>query len=204
MQARMLAFLGVACLTGLAAASVGSSASMSTLGITFHVPNSLSAMEARRQGTASNTEITQCVQFVFRRTRRYAGEVCASIDPDFLRDRGVTAYDSVPLHARTADRPESGLVVASAMSQYPLESFIDRPVKANGAVIDCDEGDGVLYRATASCHVAVSSLPNGKMVYSNFIVKTHTTGKAGLAVADVKRLWDSMDLGAARSAPFRQ
>ena len=167
-------------------------AALTKFGITFSVPASLYIKTSKAVNQESLNENTQCLQLFFKSTNKFAGEFCASINPDFLNDKGVASYDSIPSYARTVERPESGLIVLSPLSQYPLEPFVDKTFKSYAATVDCDEVNGPIYRATSSCHIAVSA-KNKKILYSNFIIKSHINRSTVVSIDDRKKLWTSLN-----------
>lgn len=182
----------VICLLGTTNSFASSVAELTKFGITVRVPPSLfTKMDKKAKLTTSN-DSTQCLRFFFKTTKKYAGELCASSNPDFLLDRSVISYNSIPAHARSVERPESDLMAMSPLSQYPMEPFVNQNFKSYGAIIDCDEINDAVYRATSSCHIAVATFQSGKSFYSNFIVKSHINGSARVSIEDVKILWGSL------------
>lgn len=165
---------------------------LTKLGVTAHIPPSLFIQADKKTNRESLIDGTQCLRFFFTHTKKYAGELCASSSPDFLQDRGVVSYDSIPIYARSVEKPESGLMAASPLSQYPLEPFINKDFKNYAAIIDCDEVNDPIYRPTSSCHVAVAHFDGSKVVYSNFIIGSHINKQVKLSIDDIKKLWNSL------------
>ena len=54
------------------------------------------------------------------------------------------------------------------------------------------EANEPIYRATSSCHVAISFLGNERFIYSNFVIKNHVTGADKASIKDVKILWKKL------------
>ena len=182
-------------LCAAACATAGSSKStvrFTELDIALELPPTITF---RSQDASSGGNIKsgmQCVRLLFRTTKRYAGEICASKDQDLLRDKGVVPYESIPSYARTIEKPESGWVATSPMSLYPLLNFADSAFKTLAAVTDCDDSDGPIYRATASCHVAVSGLNSGTVLYSSFLLRDPAKNKAGVSIEEIQQMWTNL------------
>lgn len=119
--------------------------------------------------------------------------MCASASQEFLRDFGVmTDRDGGPF--ADGGRGPQGVSVATGMSLYPMEVMEDFKLAHTvfGAVIDCDEAGGAVYRATSSCHVAISFLPNRRFLYSSFVLQNHVSGQVEARMHDIVDLWKSV------------
>ncbi len=133
---------------------------------------------------------TRCLKILERRTARQVGLVCRTRSPEFVADIGITpqagALDHSPQPAR-----RQAYVVATPMSLYPLQplSGIDGVLSA---IVDCDTASGAIYRATASCHVAVSDPGADEVTYSNFVWQGHMDGSGGVSEAQVVPLWRAL------------
>ena len=190
---RKIKFLPVAiCLFCANSAFACTAAELTKFGSTVHIPPSLFIKADKKTNRESSIDGTQCLRFFFTHTKKYAGELCASSSPDFLQDRGVVSYDSIPIYARSVEKPESGLMATSPLSQYTLEPFINKDFKNYAAIIDCDEVNDPIYRPTSSCHVAVAHFNSSQVLYSNFIIKSHINNKVKLSIEDIKKLWNSL------------
>ncbi len=182
----------VICLLVTTNSFAGSVAELTKFGVTVRVPPSLFTKKDKKAKLTTSNDRTQCLRFFFKATKKYAGELCASSNPDFLLDRSVISYDLIPAHASSVERSESDLMAMSPISQYPMEPFVNQNFKSYGAIIDCDEINDAIYRATSSCHIAVAAFQSGTCFYSNFIVKSHINGSARVLIEDIKILWSSL------------
>lgn len=138
---------------------------------------------------ASNYRNTECVDFSFKYSSEKIGFVCSSRDKDFIREMGITEYDLLPKGSRPTERPKSGLLVSTPMAQYEMRLFGSTKIEVNSAVVDCDTVGEANYRATSSCHVAVSSLEAPEIIYSNFVVKYNAAKKRGILLGRIKEIW---------------
>ncbi|MCT9123126.1 hypothetical protein [Cupriavidus gilardii] len=88
----------------------------------------------------------------------------------------------------------TSLHVATGMSSYAMESYkLDNLKDAiYMADVDCDEGNGPIYRAASTCNVAVTFLPDGRFLYGNFTLENHVSGKKTISKDDVIQLWKSL------------
>lgn len=137
---------------------------------------------------------TSCISFRIGNATVNAGLLCSSTSRDFLGDYGIQQGSSTSSDARTP--PSASLYVATGVSSYPM-----KPYRFDGlreivymADIDCDESGGGVYRATSTCNVAVTFLPDGRFLYGSFTLKNHVTGKKKVKKGDVIRLWKSLRL----------
>jgi hypothetical protein len=137
----------------------------------------------------SNFRDTECLDISDENTREKVGFICESSDPEFIREMGIARFDTLPARSRPAQRPESGLLVATPMKQYDMRRFIEGSRIAYGAVVDCDASEGAVYRASASCHVAVMQREDGKTVYSNFVLQNHVNKKPPISTTRIRDLW---------------
>jgi hypothetical protein len=142
----------------------------------------------------SNFRDTECFDISDEKTLEKVGLVCESSDPEFIKEMGIVSFDALPTRSRPAQRPASGLLVATPMKQYDMRQFIKGSGIAYGAVVDCDVSDGAVYRATASCHVAVMQREDGKTVYSNFVLQNHVDKKPPFSTARIRELWRPLAL----------
>jgi hypothetical protein len=142
---------------------------------------------------ASSYPGTECVDFSFKRSKVKVGFVCASKNGDFIKEMGVTDYDALPAGSRPSERPISGLLVATAMRQYEMRAFTTTEWGAASAVVDCDTDGAANYRAASSCHIAVSPLAAQEVIYSNFVLTDHTSGKRGISERRIKEIWQLLE-----------
>ena len=131
----------------------------------------------------------ECVDVVRNNTAEKLGFICVVKNNNFAQEMGVSAYDTLPIDGRPTPRPPSGLVVATPMRQYAMQSFIPGTAGVVSALVDCDTQDGPIYRATASCHVAITAPGREPTLYSNFIAANHITRKRGIPLASIRMLW---------------
>lgn len=143
-----------------------------------------------KEAFAANYPGTVCVDVSMVSTSEKLGFICRSNNKEFVSDMGISAYDSLPQGARSKQRPPTGLVVGTPMAQYDMRPFsIATKGSAAAAEIDCDTESGSTYRATATCHVAVSRLDLPMVVYSNFLLKSHTDSKPGISREQIRQIW---------------
>lgn len=160
------------------------------MGAEIPVPSALVARIAPQANGAEENR-SRCVKFSFRKDGRYAGEFCASSDPDFLASKGIVTENAIPKHSRPAEPSPSGLVATTAANLYPLKPFGSGHVQSFAATTDCDESNEAVYRPTASCHVAVATRGT-KHFYSSFIVKSETRREARVPIKDIEQVWRAL------------
>lgn len=136
---------------------------------------------------------TECVDFSFKKSSEKVGFICTSRNKDFIRDMGITEYDALPRGSRPIERPKSGLLVSTPMAQYEMRSFGPIKIEVSAAVVDCDTVGEANYRATSSCHVAVSSLDAQEVIYSNFVLKYDSTKKNGILRERIEEIWRQLE-----------
>jgi hypothetical protein len=143
-----------------------------------------------KEALAANYPGTVCVDVSMVGSGEKLGFVCRSNNKEFVSDMGISAYDSLPQGARPKQRSATGLVVGTPMAQYDMRPFA-ATIKGSAAAaeIDCDTESGSIYRARATCHVAVSRLDLPTVVYSNFVLKLHTDGKSGISHEQIRKIW---------------
>lgn len=147
----------------------------------------------RNQVLESSYRDTECIDFSFKDSKDKIGFVCSSRNRNFIREMGITEYDTLSKGSRPTERPESGLFVSTPMAQYEMRSFGSSKNQVNFAVVDCDTAGEANYRATSSCHVAVSSLDAPEVIYSNFVLKYHTAKKHGILQERIKEIWRQLE-----------
>jgi hypothetical protein len=122
-------------------------------------------------------------------TQEKVGLICESSDPEFAKEMGIVNFDTLPVRSRPPQRPASGLVVTTPTKQYDMRQFLKGSRIVYGAVVDCDTSEGAVYRATASCHVAVMQREDEKTVYSNFVLQNHVNKGPPMSTARIRDLW---------------
>lgn len=144
------------------------------------------ALSSRHAGTT-------CVSFGLPEAAQAVGLMCVSSSQEFLSDFGVMTDQDGRLFA-DGGRGTRGVSVATGMSLYSMEVMEDLKLAHTvfGAVIDCDEAGAAVYRATSSCHVAVSFLPNRRFLYSSFVLQNHVSGQGKARMHDIVDLWKSV------------
>lgn len=138
---------------------------------------------------SSNFRDTECMDISVEQTQEKAGLICESSDPEFAKEMGIVNFDTLPARSRTSPPPASGLVVTTPTKQYDMRQFLKGSRIAYGAVVDCDASEGAVYRATASCHVAVMQREGDKTVYSNFVLQNHVNRRPPMSTARIRDLW---------------
>ena len=140
---------------------------------------------------AANYEGTQCVDLTARKSKRNVGLICVSSNRRFVAEMGVEFFEAVPVASRTIEPPESGLGVLTPQGQYPMTKF---GAGSFSAMVDCDQGNEPVYRATATCQVAVTHPEKDQILYGNFLVKDHPyPGGSGLAPAQIGAIWRMLE-----------
>jgi hypothetical protein len=171
------------------AANANSSPQINTDEFSFKIPNSLKAVN--KKGAFLKTDKNGCVRLISVTTHKYAGEICVSKNDKLFVNAGIVPYESIPESSRNSEKPSSGMVLTTALSQYPLEKFIEKEMHVFSTISDCDEEDGAIYRATSSCHVAIANFDN-KFIYSYFVIKNNVTRQTNLTIDDIKYIWNSI------------
>lgn len=136
---------------------------------------------------------TECVDFSFKNSKFKVGFVCASKNKDFTKEMGISEYDALPERSRPNDRPKSGLLVATPMRQYEMRTFGSTADGLASAIVDCDTAGAAIYRATSTCHIAVSPLGEHEVFYSNFVLMYHTQNKRGISQRQINEVWKLLE-----------
>jgi hypothetical protein len=145
------------------------------------------------EALASNYPDTECIDFSLKKSSAKVGFVCASRNRQFIKEMGISEYDGLPEASRQKDRPKSSLLVATPMRQYEMRTFGSSADGVASAVVDCETEGVAIYRATSSCHVAVSRLGDHEVIYSNFVVTYHNLNKRGISLNRIKKVWQALD-----------
>jgi hypothetical protein len=148
---------------------------------------------SRNEALATSYPDTECVDFSFKKSKVKVGFVCTSKNNDFAREMGISEYDALPEGSRPKYRPKSGLLVATPMRQYDMRTFGSTANGVASAVVDCDTDGAAIYRATSSCHVAVSTLGEHEVIYSNFVLTYHGQNKRGISERRIKEIWQLLE-----------
>lgn len=135
----------------------------------------------RNEALASSYPDTECVDVSFKKSKVKVGFICTSKNKDFTKEMGISEYDALPEGSRPKDRPKSGLLVVTPMRQYEMRTFGSTSDGVASAVVDCDTDGAEIYRATSTCHVALSQLGEHEVIYSNFVLTYHTSNKRGIS-----------------------
>jgi hypothetical protein len=140
-----------------------------------------------------NYENTECVNLLLKNKKQVIGFICHSKDANLLKEMGIRRFDLMPERSRSIDRPESGFVVNTSNSQYPLKKFGFENAQRYDAIVDCDEGSLPVTRPTSTCHIAMSNTNDLNFFYSNFVLKNHVTHSNGVSVKQIKALWETLE-----------
>lgn len=132
---------------------------------------------------ARNYPHTKCLDF--QRKHKSVGFLCSSTSKQFITDFGITAATESP-------DTQKQLRVASGMSIYDMKTTTMNGHKLFTAEVDCDDGDGPLYRATSTCHVAFMPTANSHFFYSNFVLRDEATSTSGVDEQTVMGIWRSL------------
>ena len=132
---------------------------------------------------------TNCVELSRARTAEKLGFVCSTRDRQFVDDMGITLASALPLSARPTKAAASGLVVVTPMASYPMEGLKPGDEHVAAATVDCDTEVTEIYRATATCHVAVEYPADGTTTYSNLLQAVHVDPRKGLTNDQIIDIW---------------
>jgi hypothetical protein len=143
----------------------------------------------RNEAFEFNYPDTQCVDLSMANSGQKVGLVCRSRNRKFVEDMGISEFSSLSDIARPKKAPTSGLVIATPMAQYNMGLMPGTQGQVATAMVDCDVEAGVIYRATATCHVAITSPPGEEILYSNVVVKNHGGRRDGLTLARIREIW---------------
>lgn len=125
---------------------------------------------------------TECLEFLSKKLHREVGFMCITKGPKLLEDYGIDARSV----AGRKLRPN----VATGMAIYPMAKFNAAKFKAFTADVDCDDGSGPQYRATATCNITVAKLSNDAFLLSNFILIDHAKRVELAKKVDVESVWN--------------
>jgi hypothetical protein len=154
------------------------------------VPTGLYKLPKTSSTFTANYVDTSCLNFALtREKKKRIGVLCSSTDSNFLNDMGVTyakeqssSFNKLPLK----------LFVATGVSQYPMELFIQGKSPVYATTVDCDEANKPVYRPTSSCHIAIHFLDEKKFLYSNFTLNNHVDRSKKTSIGDIKKLWQKL------------
>ncbi|SFZ79301.1 hypothetical protein SAMN02745887_03489 [Chitinimonas taiwanensis DSM 18899] len=162
------------------------------------LPSYMHAKESRSE-KYSAYEKTKCLEVFATSNKRFVGDFCISEDVHFLRDMGVIERNVDVNALPNMNEQRSSLVFASPMSQYEMKPLLENDSRIQASIVDCDIGSGKIYRPTATCHVAVSSISNNRFIYSYFFVKNNLNKKQLVRVSDIKKIWLNLKKQAAEA-----
>lgn len=131
---------------------------------------------------------------VLEKNKINVGLLCSSTSLGFLEDLGVfisknNGFDHEDLYGQRLS-----IQVATGTSSYemrPLRSA--QALRIYAAQTDCYQGSGPVYRATSTCHVAVSFMPDGRFLYSNLVLENHINKKTYFTEKEIQALLDSAE-----------
>jgi hypothetical protein len=147
----------------------------------------------RNEAFELNYPGTQCVDLWVATSSKKVGLVCRSRNRKFIEDMGISEFSSLPDVARPKKAPTSGLVIATPMAQYNMSLMSGTQGQVATAMVDCDLEAGAIYRATATCHVAVTPTSGEEVLYSNVVMKNHTGRQAGLTLVRIRDIWRHLE-----------
>lgn len=132
---------------------------------------------------ARNYPQTKCLDF--QRKHKSVGFLCSSTSKQFTTDFGITA---------TTDSPDAQeqFRVASGVSIYDMKATTINGHRLFTTQVDCDDGDGPLYRATSTCHVAFMPMADSHFFYSNFVLSNEATSTPGIDERTIMDIWGSL------------
>lgn len=148
----------------------------------------------RNEAFEANYPDTQCVDLSLVSSGDKAGLICRSRNKKFIEDMGIVEFNSLPKTSRSKARPASGLVVATPMAQYNMSPMAGTNGRVAAAMVDCDVEAGPVYRATATCHVAITLPSREEVLYSNVAVKNHADGRIGMTLAQIREIWRRLEI----------
>jgi hypothetical protein len=142
----------------------------------------------RNVALPSNYPNTECVDVSMKRSRVKVGFICSTTNKDFINDMGISAVGTPPSGSRPEDRPGYGLTVSTPMGQHEMRPG-NLGAGVSSAEVDCDTVGAAIYRATATCHIAITPLESPQVVYSNFVLNDHVAKKRGISQERITGLW---------------
>lgn len=136
---------------------------------------------------------TTCVSLDLPKAAQDVGLMCVSASDELLSDFGVVTDEGQVPFAHDGRGPQ-GVSVATGMSLHRMQVMEDLKLVPTvfGAMIDCGEAAGAVYRATSSCHAAIAFLPNRRFLYSSFVLRNHVSGQGKARMYDIVDLWKSV------------
>lgn len=161
----------------------------------IQTPTKLSIEE--NDSVAKNYKNAHCVQFRLSERKQSIGFLCSSSNQDFMEDFGIIKNAT----EGEMQSYEIHLKVATAMASYDM-----MPIALNGRTLytaetDCDEDNGPIYRATSTCHIAITLLNNGAFIYSNFVIENHVNSTIGVSAQDIINLWRGLKISPSLPVP---
>lgn len=141
---------------------------------------------------ASRYRDTECVELSRVKTAEKLGFVCRTRDRQFVDDMGITLASTLPPSSQPPVAPASGLVVVTPMSTYPMENLTAGDGRIAAATVDCDIEGKEIYRATATCHVAVQDFAGSTTTYSNLLLQVHVGQRMGLTNGQIAEIWSRL------------
>ncbi|GAA5786805.1 hypothetical protein [Chitiniphilus shinanonensis] len=136
---------------------------------------------------------TECLEVRKRVGKKNIGFFCSTSSKAFMRDFGIFEKQNDENSVdRAIGEGAARYALATGMSTYEVAPFADKEIKSYAAEVDCDEAGGAVYRATSICHVVIAVLKNGRILYSNILLKNHVSKTDGSKVVDIKKFWEGL------------
>lgn len=148
---------------------------------------------SKNESLSANYAETECFDVAMKKSGEVLGIICGSRSNDFLRDMGISEFDSLPESARPVTRPRSGLLISTPMGQYEMKAQKNIVTGTVAAEVDCDLGNNPIYRAMATCHVAIAKRGPNEVIYTNFNLKNHISKKRGVGLKFILNLWQQLN-----------
>lgn len=149
-------------------------------------PGLLASKDEVRSGRYPDTN---CVRFHSIESDSEIGFICKSKSFDLLENAGVFKSEGLSEN----DSPVSpAFHVGTPMAMYEMSAKPLRGRLLYTADVDCDVTSGEIYRATATCLVAIMPLDNDEFVYSNFIAESHVDQGTYPGVSDILSVWQTV------------
>jgi hypothetical protein len=140
----------------------------------LELPTGWRADEAKGAVLAQRVGGSGCIVFFGSGDVGQIGYLCEFRNSSALDNVGIARLDSLPQHARSGIEPGIEWVTLSASSVYALQPSAPGGFKFDGQR-DCDNSGGTLYRASATCFVAIQLISGDRTIYAEFVLTDHFT-----------------------------
>ncbi|MCY7370888.1 MAG: hypothetical protein LH479_08485 [Polaromonas sp.] len=127
-----------------------------------------------------------CIVFAGPGNAGKVGHLCHFVDVIALDGVGVVRLESLPNHARSGIDSSVDWVTLSGSSMRPLLAAAGRS-QFDGER-DCDNSEGALYRATATCFVSIQLLSDKGALFAEFVLVDHVKKRELMTAEQVLRL----------------